>query len=1796
MAAGSKEVDRPLYRALTLMFLLSASVIPAERPVAALYQADDTVNGKRAADYQALPLNSAAIVPPLVMLTLSRDHQLHYKAYNDYSDLDGDGNLETSYTDAISYYGYFDPAKCYQYDTPDGRFEPAALASGAHSHYCDGSSWSGNFLNWATMTRMDTVRKLLYGGLRSTDTQNTTVLERDFLPTDAHAFAKYYSGSDIARLTPFSNIATSVSPIDVTAGSATLASTTISGISSRLGANIGDQIKLEPETSSGSLKDFTRATYLIGYYSAANTVVIPSGSVSNPNGYASAGEGASYTNWKATNLSSTGISLCNLTKASANGALSQNANAPPVIRVAKGNYTLWGANEKLQCQWKGSQSTPYATYENAQSGFGGGLLSNGNRAYFSGLTAASENPSQSGQGLGSGSATGEYYARVQVCVSGLIGTERCKQYPNGDYKPIGLLQVYGEDGRIEFGLLSPSYQKNISGGVVRKNVGALTDEINATTDGTFRYLQTDASSSSQGIIYNIDKLKIYGYKYEAGNNYGDGDNCTYQLTGLVTTGGRNSAGQPQSEGNCRSWGNPIGEAYAESLRYFAGLSPTSAYRYGSSSADATLGLTVATTGGSSTDGSTSSWKDPLNTRNYCAALNVLTFNASVSSYDNDQLDISGLDGAPDAGTETKTVGDLEAITGNSYLVGDAAASANDLCDAKNIPDLSEVTGLCPEAPALKGSYLMAGAAYYAHTHRIRATLPNAVGGGTSNVSSVVPADDATSLKVETYGVQLATNTPKIVIPIGSSGGTVTILPVYRLDVSSNGSGPFGGGSIVDFKIVCQNNCAGGDGVGSGGTGTGKFYVNWEDSAQGGDYDQDMWGTISYVISGNTITVTTDAISASSSGGQGFGYIISGTDKDGPHFHSGIYNFDYADPKNVAVKLASGANPGSYINGSGGCKDCNINDPATSVTYTLGTTTGAGILQDPLWYAAKYGGYVVQEGATGPANVSQWDASHTDGSSGSDGIPDNYFYVSNPGQLESALGTALARIIRRTASGTAASVVANSREGKGAVYQALYEPTHIDSHGREVRWIGTVQALFVDDDGNLREDGDHDAALGDFAADPAVELFFDSSDRITKCRRYTGDPSGGTFTVHALSELRPIWNARDQLANLDDATIPTQRSYTQNASTGRYIFTTLDINLDGSFESSGTKPFTAATFSAAPLYRALNEISQTDAAKLVNYVRGQAQTGLRSREVDYDDSNDVRTMRLGDIVNSTPTVVGTPSESFDLLYNDKSYGTFRRRYQSRRNVVYVGANDGMLHAFNAGFYNPTQRKFQTTPVSGTGTAHPLGSELWAYVPFNLLPHLPWLADPDYNHAWYVDGSPRVFDARVFADDSTHPGGWGTVLVAGMRLGGTPITLQITGTMEVTMRSAYVVMDITDPESAPQLVAEISDPSLGYTTGFPTVTAFGSRNSGDGAPPSADKWYLIFGSGPDDSDPAAPNISSSGNGKLYMYDLKTRSFVTGYAPKDLGALAPTSFLGDPVSVDWDLDFKADALYFGSVGGSASNPSGKLFEIDFKEAGEESSAPADWTGPYILVDPQRPVVSTPSVTFDEQNNKWIFAGTGRFISADDKSSSQSQSIFGLIDYKTGAPAGGAAQYHYENFVDVTAATVETNGKIHGVSGYDNEDALAAAIGDAARTDRGWMLALPLTSTIAERSVSQTSLLGDVLFASTFTPSIDLCGGEGTSSLYGLYYKTGTAKAGLPIFGTKAGGTADEPYVEAVRNVSVGAGLSASPSLHLGGARDQRGLTIFTQTSTGAIQRQTGALAKTSKNGEIDWREMHQ
>ena len=104
---------------------------------------------------------------PMTLIVAGKDHKLFYEAYNDASDIDGDG-LDIRFKPAITYYGLFDPALCYKYTGESGTayFKPIANASDGKCTDDTKAPWSGNWLNYITTSRIDALRKVLYGGYR----------------------------------------------------------------------------------------------------------------------------------------------------------------------------------------------------------------------------------------------------------------------------------------------------------------------------------------------------------------------------------------------------------------------------------------------------------------------------------------------------------------------------------------------------------------------------------------------------------------------------------------------------------------------------------------------------------------------------------------------------------------------------------------------------------------------------------------------------------------------------------------------------------------------------------------------------------------------------------------------------------------------------------------------------------------------------------------------------------------------------------------------------------------------------------------------------------------------------------------------------------------------------------------------------------------------------------------------------------------------------------------------------------------------------------------------------------------------------------------------------------------------------------------------------------------------------------------------------------------------------------------------------------------------------------------------
>lgn len=852
------------------------------------------------------------------------------------------------------------------------------------------------------------------------------------------------------------------------------------------------------------------------------------------------------------------------------------------------------------------------------------------------------------------------------------------------------------------------------------------------------------------------------------------------------------------------------------------------------------------------------------------------------------------------------------------------------------------------------------------------------------------------------------------------------------------------------------------------------------------------------------------------------------------------------------------------------------------------------------------------------------------------------------------------ILQRSSSGTAAAVVSNNVSGVGALYQAYYEPLRQDASNNEVTWLGTVQALWLDDYGYLRED-DGDAVLEGYQTDQVIQQYYDESENKTKVLRYestddddfvpyymqgevtdydtvngvveftvndlggavgsgafnswtvynlsTGDSgtstssasisdvdtTGITFDVSpltfsvddeimvahyvtttiSLEDLGTLWNAREQLS-FSIAAPETQRTFTavanDSSTGGRHIKTWIDDDNDNVIDIGEFVDFDSTAITSSN-YGFLNVSTLAEADSLVDYVRGVESSTYRNRTIDYDGVGGTEVIRLADVVNATPTVVGSPQEAFNTIYGDSSYGTFRSQYSDRRQVLYVGSNGGMLHAFNGGFYDSDTQSFLTAGEkydSSAAVAHPLGAELWSYVPMNLLPHLKWLADKNYTHVYYVDGKPKAFDAKIFTADADHPNGWGTVIVVGMRLGGGSITVDTdvdglasdsTPGDNRTFSSAYIIMDVTNPEVEPKLLAEIQVPDGSFSTSYPAVLTVDTNN----------KWYLLFGSGPTDLATAESNQ----NAKLYAIDLSTMSVVR---TDDTGIA--NSFIGDPVTVDWDLDYKADDAYFGVVGSQAAT-SGRVMHLGVDEEDDSSS----WSGLSTLINVSQPVVSGVTPAVDNNGNKWIFFGTGRFFVSGDQTSTATQSIYGVKD-------SGSYPVDKGDLLDVTDAEVETDGDL--TTAVSTNTTFSSLVDDISANYDGWYLNLPPIQGVAgtapaTRVINSSALAGGVLFTTAYQPGLDLCTGEGYSRLYGLYYESGTANSSPDVLGTEISSVTGNEV--ASKYLDLGVGFATTPSLHSGSQTGSNKVSVFTQLSTGSIVRTEASTVTGIRSGFQSW-----
>ena len=379
--------------------------------------------------------------------------------------------------------------------------------------------------------------------------------------------------------------------------------------------------------------------------------------------------------------------------------------------------------------------------------------------------------------------------------------------------------------------------------------------------------------------------------------------------------------------------------------------------------------------------------------------------------------------------------------------------------------------------------------------------------------------------------------------------------------------------------------------------------------------------------------------------------------------------------------------------------------------------------------------------------------------------------------------------------------------------------------------------------------------------------------------------------------------------------------------------------------------TANAATLAPYLRA-NASGTYTATNIINFVHGNQIAKMRDRQLTINGS--LHVWRLGDVVNSTPTIVGSPRERFDILYGDQGYAQFVQRWKTRRMVAYAGANDGMLHAFNVGFYHRgddpsttgvTEHGWYTRNAVDNSSGPELGrGTMGICARIICCRSFCGTRSRTYTHISYVDLKPKVTDVRIFSPEAAcgggttptasgciHPDGWGTILILGMRFGGScgscigvsgtnnggpplSVTAKFDGvtTTTRTFYSAYIVLDITDPDSSPTVLSVYSSSTLGLTTSYPSVVRMSPAGDGKNDHTNA-KYFMVLGSGVQGYDGRALN-GGGGGAKLFAVQLVPPGTAPTVSILPVGLDTYGGFMADPITFDRDLDFRSDAVYVG------------------------------------------------------------------------------------------------------------------------------------------------------------------------------------------------------------------------------------------------------------------------------------------
>ncbi|MGH8426957.1 MAG: pilus assembly protein [Gammaproteobacteria bacterium] len=573
---------------------------------------------------------------------------------------------------------------------------------------------------------------------------------------------------------------------------------------------------------------------------------------------------------------------------------------------------------------------------------------------------------------------------------------------------------------------------------------------------------------------------------------------------------------------------------------------------------------------------------------------------------------------------------------------------------------------------------------------------------------------------------------------------------------------------------------------------------------------------------------------------------------------------------------------------------------------------------------------------------------------------------------------------------------------------------------------------------------------------------------------------------------PIWDARDlmQTAYVDDSTgwdtnrlVATWAPASGSSAAGGVPFRWNQLT---GAQQTGLETHWDDLTSAQQ--SAFGDSQATYGQAVLDYLRGDA-----SNTVANDGPFRNRSYLLGDVVDSAPLYVGVPNG----VYPGSDYASFATANATRTPVIYVGANDGMLHAFNAN----------------------TGVEMFSFIPAGVFANVANLSEPSYdgNHQFFVDGSPNAGDVKL------SDGNWHTLLADGLNDGGEGIyAMDVTDPSTFTSESAIASKLLWDITSA-----DAGFEHLGLTYSQPQIAQINC--DGPTCNSSGNTFVVIFGSGynNDDGNPYLYVVNAETGALIKTLDLCSYDGSNNDCDNTLANGLSTSLV-----LSNTANAVADRVYAGDL-------QGNLWRVDLSDPD-----PDNWSAAVLFKaqagGTDQPITVQPVASFAPPTaggGVMVYFGTGQYLGVPDNTTTGTQSFYGVLD-RGSAPTTPLTRAN----LDVQTLT---DTMLDGV-------AVRTVSGTAVNwnSQRGWYMDLPDSG---ERVIANPTLYAESVIFTTFTPNSAPCSSGGSSFLMAVNYATGGAFPG-PEFDINGDGLLngdDQVNGQNPVGFSMGPGYAATPRI---------------------------------------------